>query len=154
MCVLNTGNTDTPVPEDGYALSWVVVEDPAVTAVPYPVGRVDAIDMRTGVQAWRHEQRAAMTGTLVSTAGGLVFGGDINRRFYAFDDQTGAILWQTIVSGPVTGSAISYGVDGRQYIAVAVGGGSASPERRALSIHPEIKPPAGAPTLFVFTLPD
>lgn len=154
MCVLNTGNTDTPTAEDGYALSWLVVEDPAVTADPYPVGRVDAIDMTTGKDVWRHEQRAAMTGTLVSTAGGLVFGGDINRRFYAFDDRSGKILWQSIVSGPVTGSAISYAVDGKQYVAVAVGGGTASPERRALSIHTEIKPPAGAPTLFVFALPD
>lgn len=152
MCVLNTGNTDAPAPEDGYALSWVVVEDPAVTATPYPVGRIDAIDMRTGRQAWRHEQRAAMTGTLVSTAGGLVFGGDLNRRLYAFDDRSGEILWQSIATGPVTGSAITYAVDGRQYVAFAVGGGSASPERRALSIHPEIKPPAGAPTLLVFAL--
>ncbi|MDH4108897.1 MAG: PQQ-binding-like beta-propeller repeat protein [Gammaproteobacteria bacterium] len=154
MCVMNAGNTNKPSAEDGYALSWVVVEDPAVTADPYPVGRVDAIEMSTGKEIWRHEQRAAMTGTLVSTAGGLVFGGDLNRRFYAFDDRTGEILWQSIVSGPVTGSAISYAVNGRQYIAVAVGGGSASPERRALSVHPEIKPPAGAPALFVFALPD
>lgn len=154
MCVLNTGNTASPTAEDGYALSWVVVEDPAVTADPYPVGRVDAIDMQSGLQVWRHEQRAAMTGTLVSTAGGLVFGGDINRRFVAFDDRNGDVLWQSIVSGPVTGSAISYAVNGKQYVAVAVGGGSASPERRALSIHPEIKPPAGAPALFVFALPD
>jgi alcohol dehydrogenase (cytochrome c) len=152
MCVLNTGNTDSPTAEDGYALSWVVVEDPSIATTPYPVGRIDAIDMASGRQAWHHEQRAALTGTLLSTAGGLVFGGDINRRFYAFDDRSGEILWERILSGPVTGSTISYAVDGRQYIAVAVGGGTASPERRAASLHPEIKPPAGAPTLFVFTL--
>jgi len=154
MCVKQTGNTDAPVAEDGYATSWVVVEDPAVDGDPYPVGRLDAIDLKTGRQAWRHEQRAAMLGTAVSTAGGLVFAGDIDRRFMAFDDETGEILWQAILSGPVSGSAISYAVDGRQYIAVPVGGGTASPERRALSIHTELKPPRDSLALFVFALPE
>ena len=154
MCVLNSGYTDTPTAEDGYALNWIVVEDPAVDGDPYPVGRVDAIDIATGRQAWHYEQRAAMIGSMVSTAGRLVFVGDVNRRFMAFDDTSGAILWKTIVSGPVSGSAISYAVDGRQYIAVAVGGGSASPERRALSIHPELKPPHDSLALFVFALPE
>lgn len=153
MCVLQTGNTDDPEPEDGYATSWTVVEDPTVEGDPYPVGRVDAIDLSTGRMAWKHEQRAAMLGTAVSTAGGLVFAGDINRRFMAFDDLSGEILWETIVSGPVSGSAVSYAVDGRQYIAVPVGGGTASPERRALSIHTELKPPRDSLALFVFALP-
>jgi alcohol dehydrogenase (cytochrome c) len=154
MCVLQTGNTATPTAEDGYAISWIVVEDPAVTGDPYPVGRIDAIDISTGRQAWRHEQRAAVIGTAVSTAGGLLFVGDINRRFMAFDDSTGELLWQVIVSAPVSGSAISYAVGGRQYIAVAVGGGTASPERRALSIHTELKPPRDSLALFVFALPE
>jgi PQQ-dependent dehydrogenase (methanol/ethanol family) len=153
MCVLQTGNTETPEAEDGYATSWIVVPDPAVTGDPYPVGRIDAIDVSTGRQAWRHEQRAAVIGTSVSTAGGLLFVGDINRRFMALDDSTGEVLWQTIVSAPVSGSAVSYAVGGRQYIAVAVGGGTASPERRALSVHTELKPPSNSPALFVFALP-
>lgn len=154
MCALQTGNTAEPAAEDGYATSWLVVEDPAVSGDPYPVGRVDAIDLSSGRQAWRREQRAAVTGTAVSTAGGLVFIGDLDRRFMALDDRTGEPLWEAIVSAPVTGSAIAYAVGGRQYVAVAVGGGTASPERRALSIHPELKPPAGSPALFVFALPD
>lgn len=154
MCVLQTGNTDDPVAEDGYATSWVVVEDPEVDGDPYPVGRIDAIDISNGRRAWLHEQRAAVLGTAVSTAGGLVFVGDIDRRFMAFDDTTGEVLWTSIVSGPVSGSAISYAVNGRQYIAVAVGGGTASPERRALSIHTELKPPRDALALFVFALPE
>ncbi len=153
MCVLQTGNTATPQAEDGYATSWIVVPDPAVTGDPYPVGRIDAIDISTGRQAWRHEQRAAVIGTAVSTAGGLLLVGDINRRFMALNDSTGELLWQTIVSAPVSASAVSYAVAGRQYIAVAVGGGTASPERRALSVHTELKPPSDRPALFVFALP-
>ena len=154
LCHLQTGYTETPTAEDGYATSWLVVEDPAVTSYPYPVGRIDAIDISTGRQAWQHEQRAAVLGTAVSTAGGLLFAGDIDRRFMAFNDSTGEVLWQAIVSAPVSGSAISYAVGGRQYIAVAVGGGTASPERRALSIHTELKPPRDSPALFVFALPE
>ena len=153
LCHLQTGYTDTPTAEDGYATSWLIVEDPAVTGDPYPVGRIDAVDISTGRQAWRHEQRAAVLGTAVSTAGGLLFTGDIDRRFTALDDSTGEVLWQTIVSAPVSGSAVSYAVGGRQYIAVAVGGGTASPERRALSIHTELNPPRDSPALFVFALP-
>ncbi len=100
-------------------------------------------------------QRAGLIGSLVATGGGLVFGGDVDRRFMAFDDETGALLWKTIVSGPVSGSAISYEVSGRQYVAVAVGGGSASPERRVLSIHTELKPPQhDSLAIFVFALPE
>ncbi len=108
--------------------------------------------MSSGRTAWTHQQRAGMISGLVATGGGLVFGGDANRRFKAFDDQTGEVLWETIVSGPVTGHPISYAVDGRQYIAVPVGGGTAEPERRVLSIHPEIKPSRGINALFVFSL--
>ena len=155
MCNLLVGNTDSPTPEDGYALGWTIVEDPTVDAEPYTVGRIDAVSIRTGRTAWTVQQRAGLIGSLVATGGGLVFGGDVDRRFMAFDDETGALLWKTIVSGPVSGSAISYGVSGRQYVAVAVGGGSASPERRVLSIHTELKPPQhDSLAIFVFALPE
>ena len=42
---------------------------------------------------WKHEQRAGMM-SLVATGGGLVFGGDANGRFKAFDDKTGKVLWE------------------------------------------------------------
>ena len=71
----------------------------------------------------------------------------------ALDDSTGDLLWQAIVSAPVSGSTVSYAVGGRQYIAVAVGGGTASPERRALSILTELNPPRDSPALSVFALP-
>ena len=155
MCNLLVGNTDSPTPEDGYALGWTIVEDPTVDAEPYTAGRIDAVSIRTGRTAWTVQQRAGLIGSLVATGGGLVFGGDVDRRFMAFDDETGALLWKTIVSGPVSGSAISYEVSGRQYVAVAVGGGSASPERRVLSIHTELKPPQhDSLAIFAFGLPE
>jgi PQQ-dependent dehydrogenase (methanol/ethanol family) len=151
MCMLLTGNTDRPTPDDGYATSWVMVDDPRAT--PRMVGRIDAISVETGRTAWVHEQRAGIVGSLLATAGGLVFGGDVARRFIALDDTTGQVLWETPLSGPVSGHAITYAVNGRQYVAVPAGGDTASPEKRVLSLHPEIKPPQGHNAVFVFALP-
>ena len=117
------------------------------------IGRIDAISVETGRTAWVHEQRAGILGSVLAVAGGLVFGGDVTRRFMALDDARGTVLWQTVLSGPVSGHAISYAVDGRQYIAVPAGGDTASPEKRVLSLHPEIKPPQGQNAIFVFALP-
>lgn len=154
MCMNLTGNTDEPTPAEGYATTRITAEDPTVEADPYEVGRVDAVRIDTGEQLWLHQQRAGFISGLVSTGGGLVFGGDVNRRFYAFNDETGEVLWSTIVSGPVSGHPISYEVDGRQYVAVPVGGGSASPENRALSLTPEIRVPQGLNSIVVFALPE
>ena len=153
LCMLHTGNAASPTPEEVYASSVVFIEDPTIGEDPYPVGRVDAVSIETGRVAWTHQQRAGMISGLVATAGGLVFGGDANRRFKAFDDQTGRVLWERILSGPVTGHPISYRAGGRQFIAVPVGGGTAEPERRVLSIHPEMKPSRGINAIFVFALP-
>ncbi len=154
LCMLHTGNAAAPAPEDVYASSVVFIEDPTIDQEPYPVGRVDAVSVVSGRVAWTHQQRAGMISGLVATAGGLVFGGDANRRFKALDAHTGKVHWETILSGPVTGHPISYQTGGRQYIAVPVGGGTAEPERRVLSIHPEIKPSRGINAIFVFALPE
>jgi glucose dehydrogenase len=151
MCMLLTGDTDEPTRVDGYATSWVMVEDPKATSGM--VGRIDAVSVETGRTAWVHEQRAGVVGSLLALAGGVVFGGDVARRFMALDDSTGKVLWDTLLSGPVTGHAISYAVNGRQFIAVPAGGDTASPEKRVLSLHPEIKPPQGQNAIFVFALP-
>ena len=153
LCMLHTGNTASATPEEVYASSVVFIQDPEIEDEPYPVGRVDAVSATTGRTAWTYQQRAGMISGLVATGGGLVFGGDVNRRFKAFDDRSGEVLWEVIVSAPVSGHPISYGVEGQQYIAVPVGGATAEPERRVLSIHPEIKPSRGINALFVFALP-
>ena len=66
-------------------------------------------------------ERAA-TSALVATGGGLVFGGDYNGRFRAFDQVTGEVLWEVNLGSPLTGYPITYAVDGRQYLAAPVGG--------------------------------
>ena len=79
------------------------------------LGTVRAISAETGETTWLHEQRAA-TYALAATGGGLVFGGDGNGRFRAFDQESGDVLWEINLGSPVTGFPITYAVDGRQYV--------------------------------------
>ena len=114
------------------------------------LGTVRAISAETGRTEWVHEQRAG-TMSLVTTGGGLVFGGDVNGRFRAFDQRTGDVLWEINLGSPVTGFPISYAVDGRQYVAVSTG--NAATASGFMGLTPELRPSAGN-NLFVFALPD
>ena len=114
------------------------------------LGTVYAISAETGETTWLHEQRAA-TLSLLTTGGGLVFGGDANGRFRAFDQVTGDVLWEVNLGSPVSGFPVSFAVDGRQYVAVSTGG--AATTASFLQLTPELRPSNGN-NLFVFTLPD
>ncbi len=111
------------------------------------VGTVQAISAETGEIVWGYEQRAA-TLSLATTGGGLVFGGDANGRFRAFDQTSGEVLWEINLGSPVTGFPISFAVDGRQYVVASTGTSS-----NFGSLHPELNPSSGN-NLFVFALPD
>lgn len=108
------------------------------------LGTVRAISAETGETSWLHEQRAG-TYSLMTTGGGLVFGGDHNGRFRAFDHETGEVLWEVNLGGIVSGYPVTYAVDGVQYIAVNTGGGS-------MNLTRELRPSRGS-NVFVFALP-
>jgi len=82
-----------------------------------------AIDYRTGKIAWRHAY-PGVSGSggngVLSTAGGLVFAGDISGNIVAYDARTGAVLWHSRI-GPVSNAPQTYLVDGRQHVLVASG---------------------------------
>ena len=113
------------------------------------LGTVRAISVETGETVWLHEQRAA-SAALVATGGGLVFGGDYNGRFRAFDQQTGEVLWEINLGSPHTGYPITYAVDGRQYVVASTG--SAANASSMMRLTPELVPSAGN-NIFVFALP-
>ena len=114
------------------------------------LGTVYAISAETGETEWLYEQRAA-TLSLVTTGGGLVFGGDANGRFRAFDQETGEVLWEINLGSPVSGFPISYAVNDRQFIAVSTGGAATTPS--FLQLTPELRPSNGN-NIFVFALPE
>ena len=114
------------------------------------VGSIHAISVETGETAWKYEQRAATT-SLMTTGGGLVFGGDSNGRFRALDDRSGDVLWEINLGSPISGFPITYAVDGTQYVVASTGmGGNPAV---FLALTPEMRPSAGN-TLFVFALPE
>ena len=113
------------------------------------VGTVQAISVETGKTLWKYEQRAAML-SLLSTAGGLVFGGDSNGRFHAFDQRTGRVLWEVNLGSPVSGYPVAFAVGGKQYVAVSTG--SSLTAMGANRLTPELRPSLGN-NLFVFALP-
>lgn len=116
------------------------------------VGRLAAVSASTGELLWTYDQRAAI-GSVLTTAGGLVFAGDFYRYFRAFDAETGKVLWELPLSGPVTGYPISYAVDGKQYVAIGVGEGTGG-QRHLGQLYPELKAPVGSNILMVFALGD
>ena len=113
---------------------------------------MQAISASTGRTLWQYEQRAPIYGSVLATGGNLVFFGDTIRRFPAFHAETGDILWQTILNGPVSGRPMSYSVNGRQYVAIPAGG--ITQGASFLRIRPELTTSTGSNTLFVFALPE
>jgi alcohol dehydrogenase (cytochrome c) len=115
------------------------------------LGRLVAIDVKTLDEKWSREQRAMFMTAALTTAGGLVFIGDLDRYFKAFDADSGELLWQTRLGASLHGFPVTYGADGKQYVAVATGIGVF----RALTaaISPDIYQPTNGQALYVFELP-
>ena len=139
-------------PSDGYDVRVEVRHLPGVDPATADVGRVQAVSAGTGETLWTYEQRAPIYGSLLTTGGNLVFSGDVVRRFRAHDAENGAILWETILNGPVSGRPMTYSVDGRQYLAIGAGG--LTQGTSFLQLTPELNTPSGSNTLFVFALPE
>lgn len=87
-------------------------------------GLLSSIDLATGKITWQHKTDQPLVGGVLVTAGGLVFTGEGNGHFDAFDAHTGQLLWQASNEYGVNAPPITYQIDGEQYIAVAAGGSS------------------------------
>ena len=85
-------------------------------------GNVTAVDYDTGKIRWQVKTPQPMIGGILATAGGLVFTGEGNGRFRAYDARNGKVLWTFNAGAGVNAPPSSYSVDGKQYIVVAAGG--------------------------------
>jgi len=95
----------------------IYVPDP----VERPSGSLQAIDPLTGKQKWEFPYFSNPNGGALSTAGGLVFAGDSDGNFIALDAQTGRDLWHVQLGAGIYSTAITYQLEGRQYVVIPVG---------------------------------
>ncbi|MCW5718676.1 MAG: PQQ-binding-like beta-propeller repeat protein [Bauldia sp.] len=146
-CSMQNNIIENPTAADGAAMRHRTVVAPDAQNI----GTVFAVSAETGRTLWTHDERAGVW-SMFSTGGGLVFGGDLNRRFRAFNDETGEVLWETILGAPMAGYPMTYAVDGRQYVAVPVGAAGVT-GRNIIGLTPELRPGASGNYLFVFALP-
>ena len=85
-------------------------------------GNIAAVDYNTGAIRWKVKTQQPMIGGILATAGGLVFAGQGNGTFAAYDAANGTELWSFQAGAGVNAPPSSYTVNGKQYIVVAAGG--------------------------------
>jgi alcohol dehydrogenase (cytochrome c) len=96
------------------------------------------------------KERAPSNGAVLATAGDLIFWGDLDHKFRAFDAENGKVLWEQALNGPVQNSTITYAVGGKQYVAVLTGVGG---NTGGIIDQAGIKPNRAYNALYVFALP-
>ncbi len=103
-------------------------------------GNVTAVDVDTGKITWQVKTEQPMIGGVLATAGDLVFTGEGNGLFKAYNAKTGKVLWQFNCGAGVNAPPVTFTAGGKQYIAVAAGGNTQLNFKRGNSV-------------FVFALP-
>jgi alcohol dehydrogenase (cytochrome c) len=119
---------------------------------PKKFATIARVNLSTGEITRLYSQPEAGNGSALVTAGDLLFWGDTNRRFRAFDPDSGKILWQTILGGIVQASTITYAIDGRQYVAVMTGDGQSGTRNPVQITGTETV--RGHNAIYVFALPE
>ncbi len=123
-----------------------------VTSTPYPSGKlwlggafkvipteesfgnVTAVDYNTGKIRWQKKTSLPMIGGILATAGGVVFAGEGNGLFKAYDADNGNVLWTFRAGAGVNAPPSSYTLDGKQYIVVGAGGNTQIDYKRGNAI--------------------
>ena len=121
---LNFAGNYKAVPAEYKAGEWYVGMDltaPWNWPEGQPRGYLKAIDPLTGKAKWEAPSDIPRFSGVLSTAGGLVFSGQLTGEFEAFDADTGKKLWQFQTGSGIEGQPVTWEQDGVQYVAVSVG---------------------------------
>ena len=106
-------------------------------------GWLTAVDASHGTVRWRYQSPAPLVAAVTTTAGGLVFTGELTGDFLALDASSGQVIYRFNTGGAIGGGIVTYAIAGRQYVAVMSG----QPSRLFRTEHP------GAATVIIFALP-
>jgi alcohol dehydrogenase (cytochrome c) len=112
-------------------------------------GSVVAIDVRTGATVNKIQTRYANRAGMLAAGGGWVMTGYLNGDIVAYDSDTLEVVWTFSTGAPIKATPMSYSVDGKQYVAIMVGGDVSGGNR---SNYPELKHIQFMHAVFVFTL--
>jgi PQQ-dependent dehydrogenase (methanol/ethanol family) len=89
-------------------------------------GHVTAMNMTNNTIAWTHTYKSPCYSGTFTTAGNLVFAGQVNGEYDAFDATTGAQVWSAKLDAGVAAPGMTYSVNGQQYVAIYAGGATFS----------------------------
>ena len=106
-------------------------------------GWITAIDASNGAVKWKYRSPRPMVAAVTTTAGNLLFTGELGGDFLALDARTGREVYRFNTGGSIGGGVVTYAAGGKQYVAVASG----SPSNFWVDQYP------GAPTIVIFALP-
>jgi alcohol dehydrogenase (cytochrome c) len=117
-------------------------------------GSISAIDVNTGKRVWKFLTPEPERGGVSVTASGIGFAGGGDGNLRAFDVKTGKVLWKFQTGRQIASGPSIYSVDGKQYIAVTIGGSPTSSNGGVLpglmvfglgGSHDELPPPPNLP---------
>jgi len=97
-------------------------------------GNVTAVDYNTGKIKWQKKTPQPMIGGTLATAGGLVYAGEGDGWFRAYDAENGDVLWSFFAGAGVNAPPAAYSVDGKEYVVVGAGGNTQLDFRRGNNI--------------------
>ena len=100
---------------------WYQASTVGAIATEPLTGRLLAVDPTTGDIKWQFETVSAPTAGVLATAGGLVFTGEKEGYFEAFDARNGKLLYRFQTGGTISAPPVSYLLNGKQYVAVTAG---------------------------------
>jgi alcohol dehydrogenase (cytochrome c) len=106
-------------------------------------GWITALDAGSGEVRWKYRSPRPMVAAVTTTAGNVLFSGELTGDFLTLNARTGDVLYRFNTGGPIGGGVITYAAGGKQYVAVSTG----SPSDFWVSRD------SGAPTIVVFGLP-
>lgn len=119
------------------------------------IGRIDAVNWATKKVRWSIRQRATITSAVAATKGGVLFAGDADRWFRAYDQANGKVLWETRLNDVINAYPITYTAKGKEYVAVVTGCCGNGRIMNMRQLTPEIVAPRGnGSALWVFAVPE